>query len=292
MRIYLVDASPYIFRAFFAVPSSIKDREGRTANAIHGFASFLLRLRDEEKPTHLGLFFDRNLNSSFRNEMLPGYKQQRELPPPELEAQIDGCVRLGQALGIATFISDRYEAEDLLAVLCRKAVAAGHGATVVTSDKDLMQLVSEKVTLYDFARGDRYDPAGVRAKFGVAPEQIPDYLGLCGDTVDNIPGVPGIGPKTAATLLQALGSVEGVYQRLNEVPYLPLRGAAGVAAKLEANRDSAFLSKRLALLPEEAADEAKAELESLALRAPGSELEGLLDEMAFTGQRARLAAWG
>jgi DNA polymerase-1 len=292
MRIYLVDASPYIFRAFFAVPSSIKDRQGRPANAIHGFASFLLRLREEEKPTHLALFFDRNLNSSFRNEMLPGYKQQRELPPPDLEAQIDGCVSLGRALGIPVFISDRYEAEDLLAVLCRKAVAAGHGATVVTSDKDLMQLVSDKVTLYDFARGDRYDPVAVKAKFGVTPAQIPDYLGLCGDTVDNIPGVAGIGPKTAATLLQAFGTVEGVYQKLHEVPYLPLRGAAGVAAKLEASRDSAFLSKRLALLPEEAAVEAEAELESLALRAPGEELESLLDEIGFTSQRARLAAWG
>lgn len=291
MKVHLIDASPYIFRAFFSVPPSITGRDGQPANAVHGFASFLLRLRDEEKPSHLALFFDRNLNSSFRNEMLPSYKQQRELPPPELEAQIDGCLRLGQALGIPVFISDRYEAEDLLAAVCRVMVEEGHEVVLLTSDKDLMQLVSDKVTLYDFARGERYDPAGVRAKFGVDPSQIADYLGLCGDSVDNIPGVPGVGPKTAAALLQAFGSLEGIYEKLDQVPRLPIRGAVTVATKLGLYRDSAFLSKQLALLPLEAADEAQAELETLALRAPGEALAELLDEMAFTSQRARLAAW-
>ncbi len=121
---------------------------------------------------------------------MPAYKQQRELPPPELEAQIDGCLRLGQALGIPVFIGDRYESEDLLAAICRTLVEAGHEVCVVTSDKDLMQLVSDRVTLCDFARGERYDPAGVRAKFGVDPAQITDFLGLAGDSVDNIPGFP------------------------------------------------------------------------------------------------------
>lgn len=292
MKAYLIDASPYIFRAFFAVPSSLKDSLGRPANAIHGFASFLLRLRDEEKPTHMALFFDRNLNSSFRNELLPSYKQQRELPPPDLEAQIDGCLRLGQALGIPTFISDRYEAEDLLAAICRGLVAEGHEICLVTADKDLMQLVSPQVTLYDLARGERYDPAGVKAKFGVDPGQIADYLGLSGDSVDNIPGVPGVGPKTAAALLQVYGSLEGIYQKLHEVPYLPLRGAAGVAAKLAAHRDSAFLSKQLALLPLEAAAEAGASLEVLAVRTPEPGLAALIEELGFTSQRARLEGWG
>lgn len=292
MRVHLIDASPYIFRAFFSVPATLTDGLGKPVNAIHGFASFLLRLRDEEKPTHLALFFDRNLSSSFRNELLPSYKQQRELPPAELEAQIDGCLRLGQALGIPTFISDRYEAEDLLAAICHSVIAAGHEVCLVTSDKDLMQLVTPRVTLYDLARGERYDPAGVRAKFGVDPSQIADFLGLAGDSVDNIPGVPGVGPKTAAALLQAFGSLEGIYQRLAEVPYLPLRGAAGVAAKLAAHRDSAFLSKQLALLPPEAADEASAELGQLALRAPEPGLPALLEEFAFTSQRARLESWG
>jgi 5'-3' exonuclease len=291
MRVHLVDASPYIFRAYFSVPTTLRDHLGGPANAVHGFASFLLRLRDEERPTHLALFFDRNLSSSFRNELLPSYKQQRELPPPELEAQIDGCLRLGQALGIPVFISDRYEAEDLLAAICRALVAEGHEAVVVTSDKDLMQLVSERVSLYDLARGERYGPAEVRAKFGVDPSQITDFLGLAGDTVDNIPGVPGIGPKTAAALLQAFGTLEGIYQRIGEVPYLPLRGAAGVAAKLAEHRQSAFLSKRLAQLPAEAADEARAEFASLVLRNPEPGLAGLLDEFVFTGQRARLEGW-
>ncbi len=291
MKVHLVDASPYIFRAYFSLPPSIKDRQGRPANAVHGFASFLLRLRDEEAPTHLALFFDRSLNSSFRNELLPSYKQQRELPPPELEAQLDACERLGRALGIPVFSSDRYEAEDLLAAVCRMVVELGHEVVLLTSDKDLMQLVSEKVTLFDFARGERYDPAGVRAKFGVEPGQIADFLGLAGDSVDNIPGVAGVGPKTAAALLQQYGSLEGIYENLDEVPKLKIRGAATLANRLALYRESAFLSKRLALLPLEAAEEARTELETLALRAPGQALDELLEELGFGTLRAKLFAW-
>lgn len=292
MRIHLIDASPYLFRAYFSLPSSLTDKAGRPANAVYGFASFLLRLRDEEAPTHLALAFDRSLTSSFRNEILPSYKAQRELPPPELEAQQDACERLSRALGIATFSSERYEAEDLLAALCRSLAAEGHEICLVSADKDLMQLVSERVTLYDFARGERYDPEAVRAKFGVAPGQIADFLGLAGDSVDNIPGVSGVGPKTAAALLQELGSLEGIYQRLDEVPTLKIRGAAAIKAKLETHRESAFLSKRLALLPMEAAEEADAGLARLALRAPTAELTELLDELGFGNIRAKLEAWG
>lgn len=292
MRVHLIDASPYIFRAYFSLPPSLKDRQGRPVNAVHGFASFLLRLRELESPSHLALFFDRSLNSSFRNELLPSYKAQRELPPPELEAQLDTCERLGQALGIAVFASERFEADDLLAAVCRARVAEGHEVCLVSSDKDLMQLVSERVTLYDFARDERYDPAGVRAKFGVDPAQIADYLGLAGDSVDNIPGVPGIGPKTAAALLQELGSLDGIYARLAEVPNLKMRGAAAVAAKLAQHRESAFLSRELALLPLAAAEEAQVELAGLALREPLAELATLLDELGFTQLRAKLEAWG
>ncbi len=292
MRVHLVDASPYIFRAYFSLPSSIVDRDGRPANAVYGFASFLLRLREEESLSHLALFFDRSLTSSFRNELLPSYKAQRELPPPELEAQQDGCERLGWALGIPVFSSARYEADDLLAALCRELAAAGHEICVVSSDKDLMQLVTEQVSLLDFARGERYDPAAVRSKMGVEPSQVADFLGLAGDSVDNIPGVPGVGPKTASALLQVFGSLENLYSRLSEVPALGIRGAASVAAKLAAHRDSAFLSKQLALLPPEAADEARAELASLALRAPEEALGPLLDELGFGNIRAKLEAWG
>ena len=245
--VYLVDASPYIFRAHFSLPSSIKTPAGEPAAASYGFTSFLLKLIADEKPSHLALTFDRSLNSSFRNELYPAYKQQRDLPPPELEAQLDACVEIAAALGAATFIDDRYEADDLIGALCARLEKEEHRSVIVTSDKDLSQLVDERISLLDFAKGVRLDAGGVFEKFGVRPDQITDYLGLAGDTVDNIPGVKGIGGKTAAELLARFGHLEELYARLDELPSLAsLRGAKALHAKLAASRDLAFLSKQLA----------------------------------------------
>src|SRR4029077_20207596 len=180
----MVDASPYIFRAHFSLPSSIKTPDGSPAAASYGFASFLLKLIADEKPTHLGVAFDRNLNGSFRNDYYPAYKAQRDEPPPEIVAQIDPCREVAAALGAATWIDDRYEADDIIATVCAGLVAAGHGAVVVTSDKDLTQLVSDRVSLLDFGKEARFTPAEVREKFGVRPDQITDLLALAGDPVD------------------------------------------------------------------------------------------------------------
>ncbi|HSS76142.1 MAG TPA: 5'-3' exonuclease H3TH domain-containing protein [Thermoanaerobaculia bacterium] len=245
--VYLVDASPYIFRAHYSLPSSIKTPAGEPAAAAYGFTSFLLKLIADEKPSHLAVTFDRSLNSSFRNELFPAYKQQRELPPPELEAQLDACVEIAAALGAATFIDDRYEADDLIGALCTRLEKEDHRAVIVTSDKDLAQLVDERISLLDFAKGIRLTAETVFEKFGVRPDQITDYLGLAGDSVDNIPGVKGIGGKSAAELLARFGHLEDLYARLDELPSLSsLRGAKSLHAKLVASRDLAFLSKRLA----------------------------------------------
>ena len=244
--VHLVDASPYLFRAYFAVPHSIRDPQGRPINAVHGFAGFLVRLLNEEQPTHLALAFDESLTTSFRNEFFPGYKASRALPPPELDAQLGWCRELGDAIGAATFSHDRYEADDILATLCGRVVAHGDGAVIVTNDKDLSQLVSDTVTWFDFAKGKRYGPAEVEEKLGVPPHQVIDLQGLCGDSVDDIPGVKGVGPKSAAALLAAFGSLEAIYEHLDEVEALPVRGAKSLRKKLAAGRDDAFLSKRLA----------------------------------------------
>jgi len=244
--VYLVDASPYIFRAHFSLPSSIKSPDGQRAGAVYGFASFLLKLIADERPTHLGVAFDRNLNGSFRNDEYPPYKAQREEPPPELVAQIDPCFEMAAALGAATFIDPRYEADDLIGTLCGRLLPQGHGAVIVSSDKDLAQLVGDRVSLLDFAKGERYDAAAVQAKFGVRPDQITDLLALAGDPVDNIPGISGIGRKTAAEILAVFPHLEDVYERIEELPTSKLRGARTLYAKLTANRDVAFLSKRLA----------------------------------------------
>ena len=290
--VHMVDASPYIFRAHFSLPSSIKTPDGSPAAASYGFTSFLLKLIADEKPTHLAVAFDRSLNSSFRNEIYPDYKQQRVLPPPELEAQLDACEEIAAALGAATFIDDRYEADDLIGALCAGLAPKGHGAVIVTSDKDLAQLVSERITLLDFSKGLRLDAAAVFEKFGVRPDQITDYLGLAGDTVDNIPGIKGIGGKSAAELLGQFGHLEELYERLDELPWSKIRGAKSLHAKLVANREIAFLSKQLATVAPEVPG-VKADLKSLEYKgADASRVEELFTRLGFNKIRERVPYQG
>jgi 5'-3' exonuclease len=286
MRVHLVDASPYVFRAFFAIPGSLVDADGEPANAVYGFGDFLLRLVEEESPTHLAVAFDGSLTTSFRNDSYPAYKAHREPPPEDLERQLPACRELAEALGAATFSDPRYEADDLIATLCARSGAA----VVVSGDKDLAQLVTDRVELYDFAKGARYAPRDVEAKFGVRPDQIADLLALAGDAVDNIPGVRGIGPKTAVALLRAFGTLERVYERLDDVAALPLRGAASVRARLAEQRDAAFLSKRLAEVRRDAPVEAGEE--ALAYRgADRDKAERFFARFDFGSLRGRIRGW-
>jgi 5'-3' exonuclease len=271
---YLVDASPYIFRAYFA-PGP--DRPHR---AVHGFIEFLVRLIREEQPEGLGVAFDKSLTTSFRNEIYPPYKQQRALPPPELEAQLEACEEAAAAMGAATFVDDRYEADDIVATLSEGEEAA----VIVSGDKDLAQLVTDRVTLYDFARRKHYGPAEVLEKFGVTPDQIADLLGIMGDSVDNIPGVKGIGQKGAVALLQAFGSLDAVYQRIDEVETLPVRGAKSLRRKLEESREMAFLSRELATV---ARDVTLAGASTLAYRGPDTARIDALFERLELGDRLR-----
>lgn len=244
--IHLIDASPYIFRAYFSLPDSIRTPEGIAMNAVYGFASFLLKYVSEENPTHAAVAFDRSLNTSFRNEIYPAYKQQRELPPPELEAQLEACEATARALGFAAYADEIYEADDLIATIIDRLDRPGRQFVIVTSDKDLAQLVTDDTSIYDYGRGERLGPSAVVARMGVRPEQVPDYLGLAGDSVDNIPGVRGIGPKTAAALLEIYGSVEALFERIDSVRTSGLRGAKTLAQKLIEHEQIARLSKDLA----------------------------------------------
>jgi len=286
--VHLIDASPYIFRAFFSLPESLKSRDGRPAGAVYGFASFLLKLVADERPTHLGVAFDRSLTTSFRNRIYPPYKAQRALPPPELEEQLRACEDVAAALGAATFIDDLYEADDLIGTLVARLEARGHGAVVITSDKDLAQLVSERVTLYDFGKSLRLTPAEVEAKLGVRPDQVADLLGLAGDPVDNIPGVAGVGRKTAAALLAHFGHLEDLYARLLEVAKLKsIRGGVALAERLAVHRDLAFLSKELATVARDAP--LTAGLDDLEyLGADREAVDALFDRMGFGRIRARV----
>jgi DNA polymerase-1 len=243
--IHLVDASPYLFRAFFSVPRTIVDDDGRPLNAVYGFRGFLTRYLKDHRPTHIAVAFDRHFNQSFRNDYYPGYKAHREASPPELDAQVDPCLALVESMGVTTFIDDRHEADDLIATILHQTRSTGASYVIVTSDKDLTQLVCDRVSWCDPARNLRFDAAGVEAKFGVRPDQITDFLALAGDAVDNIPGVRGIGAKTAAELLRKYGTLDAIYEQLPAMKET-------LAAKLERDAENARLSKRLATVSIEA----------------------------------------
>ncbi|MHC4225411.1 MAG: 5'-3' exonuclease [Planctomycetota bacterium] len=287
MAVYLIDASPYIFRAYFSVPESMTSPEGQPVNAVYGFTNFLLKLIDSEEPAHLGAAFDESLTTCFRNEIYPEYKAQRELPPPALEAQLKDCQEVAAALGAAVYTDARFEADDFIGTICHRVKG---GKVVVSGDKDLAQLVSEEVTLYDFARKVRYGPAEVVERYGVRPDQITDLLGLAGDSVDNIPGVKGIGMKSAVRLLEVFEHMEEVYARLGEVAALPIRGAKSIQAKLEEGREMAFLSKQLATVATSAP--AAGGLRRLKFRgADRSLVEPLFDRLGFGRIRDRIRKW-
>ncbi|MFT7076330.1 MAG: 5'-3' exonuclease [Planctomycetota bacterium] len=244
--LYLVDASPYIFRAFFSLPSSMRDADGGPANAARGFADFLAKLLTDEAPSHVLVAFDGSLTKSFRNEIFPAYKSSRELPDEDLVAQLEACYRIAEALGCYTCIDDRYEADDLVATARARFDGAFDSFAVVTADKDLTQLVDGRTSFYDFAKGARLGREEVKEKFGVHPHQIRDLLGLAGDSVDDIPGVRGVGPKTATALLGVFEDLDALYADLDRVKDVPVRGAKTLAAKLKEHQDLAFLSRELA----------------------------------------------
>ncbi len=284
VTVHLVDASPYLFRAYFALPElSAPDKS--PVGAVYGFAAFLIRYVREHEPTHLGIAFDASLTTSFRNDLYPAYKSTRALPPPELEAQQQRCRDVARALGAAVFDDARYEADDLIGTLAHRLEQDGRRVVVVSSDKDLCQLVSAAVTVFDFARDARFGPAEVRAKFGVRPDQMADYLGLAGDSVDSIPGVRGIGKQTAAALLAEFESLDALYADLERVAALPIRGAKSLAAKLAQGRDAAFLSRTLARIALDAPVEAT--LGDLEYRGADPELATALFERLGLGTLAQ-----
>jgi len=243
--LFLIDASPYIFRAYYALPDTIQTPDGVPANAIRGYTDFLLQILASRKHDHIVAAFDGSLTTSFRNEIYPDYKAQRELPPIELEQQIANCQAVTEAFGIKTIVDGRYEADDLIGTIASHC-KYNFETVIVSSDKDFVQLLDDGVLLWDFARKKKYDPAAAKEKFGVHASQFVDYLSLVGDAVDNIPGVPGVGSKIAACLLENYKNLDDIYCRLDTVSVLNIRGAKKLREKLLAGKEKAYLSKRLA----------------------------------------------
>lgn len=247
-RALLVDASLYVFRAWHSIPPDITDAHGEPVNAVHGFLRFLLDLLERQRPVRIAVAFDISLESSFRNEIYPAYKANREPAPPELQYQFKQCMALCQALGLCTLADATFEADDLIGSALTRLRTQGIAGTLVSADKDLSQLLGAHDEQWDYARDQRWRRDGVPARYGVHAHQIADLLGLAGDTSDNIPGVPGIGNKTAAALLAHFDDLDTLLARLSEVPFLRIRGARAAAERIDAHRAQALLSRALATI--------------------------------------------
>ena len=278
--LYLVDASVFIFRAYYSVPVEIADPDGNPVNAVHGFARFLGDLLERLSPQHVAVAFDESLEQSYRNEIYPAYKANREPAPVELKRQFGLCRELVRALGLAEYGSSRYEADDIIGTLSTRARVMGMPVTIASRDKDLTQLVGAEDTYWDAVADVRYRYGDIEERFGVTPERIADFLALMGDAVDNIPGVPGVGRKTAATLLKHFDTLPGVFENLAAIPKLKFRGAAFVAESLREHREEAFLSRQLTGI---ACDmPLAAEIVDLRRRAPDLEaIEAFYDSVGF-----------
>ena len=280
--VYLVDASVYIFRAWFSMPDDFVNAAGEPTNAVYGFSGFLCSLLEQTAAEHVAVAFDESLSSSYRNEIYPEYKANRDPAPEDLKRQFAWARGVAEAMGLQCYADSRYEADDLIGTLANYWRDRGHPICVVTSDKDLAQLVGENDHWWDFTRNQKLNAKQLTEKFGVLPEQMADYLALTGDSVDNIPGVPGVGPKSASALLAHFGDLDSLYQRLDEVQFLSIRGAKSLQRKLQDNRDAAHLARKLTVI-ETAVESALASPELQREPVDTDKLNQLFDDLSFGG---------
>jgi 5'-3' exonuclease len=227
------------------MPDDMVDDAGNPVNALYGFCRFIGDFMEQVRPEHIAVLFDDRLSGSFRTEIYPEYKANRDPAPPELKRQFEQCRRFVRSFGLLESAHPRYEADDLIGTLVSEGRAAGMPSTIVTRDKDLAQLVTRQDVFWDFAGKGKLTYDQIPDNFGVWPEQIADFLALAGDSVDNIKGVPGVGKKTAIALLQHFGSLDDIYSNLDTVHEVNVRGAKTLGAKLETHKGDAMLARKL-----------------------------------------------
>ena len=274
----LVDGSSYLYRAFHAMPP-LNNSKGQPTGAVKGVINMMRRLLKDYPGSPVAVVFDAK-GKTFRDERYSEYKAQRPPMPDDLRSQIQPIHDIIDAMGLPRIVVEGVEADDVIGTLAREATEKGIHTIISTGDKDMAQLVNEFVTLENTMTETKLDPAGVVEKFGVGPELIIDLLALMGDKADNIPGVPGVGAKTALGLIQGLGSIAQIYERLDEVATLSFRGAKTMAPKLEANREAAEMSYWLATIKVDC--ELAVGAEDLAVKDPDNErLAELYEAMEF-----------
>ena len=284
-HVYLIDGSGFIFRAFHALPPLTRPSDGLPVGAVHGFCQMLWKLIGDsklaDKPTHVAVVFDAG-RETFRNAIYPQYKAQRPPPPEELIPQF-GLIRDAvAAFNIASIEQDGFEADDIIATYARHVVAAGGEATIVSSDKDLMQLIEPGIVMFDGMKNKRLGPDEVFEKFGVAPNKVIDVQSLAGDSVDNVPGVPGIGIKTAAELIQTYGDLDTLLAKAHEIKQPKRR------EKLIEFAEQARISRQLVTLKTDVPVEHP--LERFGVCDPdGAVLLGFLQQMEFNTLTQRVA---
>jgi DNA polymerase-1 len=242
----LIDGSSYLYRAFHAYPSTMTNGDIPT-NAVYGVLNMVRSLMRQFSTEHFAVIFDAK-GKTFRDELYPEYKANRPSMPDELRCQIEPLHQLIQALGLPLICVEGVEADDVIGTLASQASAQGMPVLISTGDKDMAQLVDDNVTLINTMTNVVMDREGVVEKFGIPPELIIDFLALMGDKVDNIPGVPGVGEKTALALLQGIGGLDQLYDNLDAIASLGFRGSKNMAKKLEENKENAYLSYRLATI--------------------------------------------
>ena len=281
-KVCLVDGSGYIFRAFYALPP-MTNPAGVPVNAVYGFTNMFLKLTSQIKCDYSLVLFDAK-RKNFRNEIFPDYKGTRKEIPEDLIPQFELIHNAVSALNLNYLEMDGFEADDLIATYAAEALKKGYEVVIVSGDKDLMQLIRPGVEFYDPMKDKFFTPEDVKEKFGVYPEQVVDVQALSGDSIDNVPGVPGIGPKTAAELVNQFGSLEGVLEHAGEIKQNKRRET------LLANLDNARISKQLVQLKNDVPVEH--DLEEYGCRSP--ELTTLLhfvDEHGFKSLKPRLEKW-
>ena len=278
--IFLVDASVYVFRAYHSTLPGMADRDGQPVQAVFGFARFIGDLIERMRPRYMAVAFDQRLTNSYRSRIYPLYKANRDPYPVGLLAQFEQCRQVCRHLGLAVFTQQEYEADDIIGTLACQMRDEGVRSAFITRDKDLAQLVRDGDLFWDYGSREQFGYRDIERHYGVAPERFADYLALTGDEVDNIPGIPGIGPKTAAALMKEFESLDELYADLGRVANLGLRGAKTLSERLREHRESAYLARRLTRITCDL--ELGVGVEGLRRRAPDvAALGGLYDHLGF-----------